>query len=446
MKEQLNVHMYKALHEGKRKEFQLIVDELQPYDIARYFESIPENYHTRFLLFLSSEQIAALIQELEKEMQLKVLTKLGMDQSGSVLDLMDNDDLASLLEDLSADKIEEFLSKMKKEESKIVMDIMNYPPETAGRLMTNRFVWIHQHYTVREAVNKLKEFAEYSETINYLYVIDNDKKLVGVVSYRDLILADEKEKISNIMFTRVISVNAEADQEEAAQMIERYDFLAIPVVTNEQILIGIVTFDDILDVIIKEANEDIEKLSATGKSIDFDTKAFVAAYRRLPWLILLLFIGVVSGTIISNFQGTLSKVVALAFFMPMIAGMTGNTGTQSLAVVVRGLISRDINKKDIFKLIVREFNVGLIIGITCGVVISIIAYVWQGSAILGLVVGSSLVITLIIGTLAGTIIPIILYKLKIDPAVASGPLITTLNDILSLLIYFGMATLFLSKL
>jgi magnesium transporter len=359
---------------------------------------------------------------------------------------MDNDDLASLLEDLSADKIEEFLSKMKKEESKIVMDIMNYPPETAGRLMTNRFVWIHQHYTVREAVNKLKEFAEYSETINYLYVIDNDKKLVGVVSYRDLILADEKEKISNIMFTRVISVNAEADQEEAAQMIERYDFLAIPVVTNEQILIGIVTFDDILDVIIKEANEDIEKLSATGKSIDFDTKAFVAAYRRLPWLILLLFIGVVSGTIISNFQGTLSKVVALAFFMPMIAGMTGNTGTQSLAVVVRGLISRDINKKDIFKLIVREFNVGLIIGITCGVVISIIAYVWQGSAILGLVVGSSLVITLIIGTLAGTIIPIILYKLKIDPAVASGPLITTLNDILSLLIYFGMATLFLSKL
>jgi magnesium transporter len=248
------------------------------------------------------------------------------------------------------------------------------------------------------------------------------------------------------MFTRVISVNAEADQEEAAQMIERYDFLAIPVVTNEQILIGIVTFDDILDVIIKEANEDIEKLSATGKSIDFDTKAFVAAYRRLPWLILLLFIGVVSGTIISNFQGTLSKVVALAFFMPMIAGMTGNTGTQSLAVVVRGLISRDINKKDIFKLIIREFNVGLIIGITCGVVISIIAYVWQGSAILGLVVGSSLVITLIIGTLAGTIIPIILYKLKIDPAVASGPLITTLNDILSLLIYFGMATLFLSKL
>lgn len=218
------------------------------------------------------------------------------------------------------------------------------------------------------------------------------------------------------------------------------------VVENNNELVGIVTVDDIIDVVLKEANEDIEKLSASGKAIDFNTKAHVAAYRRLPWLILLLFIGLVSGTIISGFEETLSKVVALAFFMPMIAGMTGNTGTQSLAVVVRGLITSDTNKGVVYKLIFRELKVGLIIGITCGILISIIAYIWQGNPVLGLVVGSSLVITLIIGTLAGTIIPLILYKFKIDPAVASGPLITTLNDILSLLIYFGIATMFISKL
>lgn len=172
----------------------------------------------------------------------------------------------------------------------------------------------------------------------------------------------------------------------------------------------------------------------------------MAAYRRLPWLILLLFIGLVSGTIISGFEETLSKVVALAFFMPMIAGMTGNTGTQSLAVVVRGLITSDTDKGVVTRLIIRELKVGLIIGFTCGILISIIAYVWQGNPVLGLVVGSSLVMTLIIGTLAGTIIPLILYKFNIDPAVASGPLITTLNDILSLLIYFGIATMFISKL
>jgi len=444
--DQMTLQIIKVLKEGKKKEFQAILDELQPYDIARIFEGLPEKHHTRFLLLLDSEQIAELIQEVEKVHQLNILSKLGIEKSGHVMDLMDNDDLASLLEDLSPGKIEELLSGMKQEESKIGQNIMNYPPETAGRIMTNRFVWIPQHYSVRESVEKLKIFAEFSETINYLYVIDNDKKLVGVVSYRDLIINDESEKIQDIMYSRVISVSADEDQEEVARVIERYDFLAIPVVEKNNELLGIVTVDDIIDVVIKEANEDIEKLSASGKAIDFDTKAHVAAYRRLPWLILLLFIGLVSGTIISSFEETLSKVVALAFFMPMIAGMTGNTGTQSLAVVVRGLITSDTDKGAVTRLIIRELKVGLIIGITCGILISIIAYVWQGNPVLGLVVGSSLVMTLIIGTLAGTIIPLILYKFNIDPAVASGPLITTLNDILSLLIYFGIATMFISKL
>ncbi|MBD8069236.1 magnesium transporter [Bacillus sp. PS06] len=444
--EQIPLHIIKLLKESKKKEFQELLGELQPYDIARLFEGLPEKHHTRFLLFLSSDQIADLIQELENEQQLNVLTKLGIEKSGQVMDLMDNDDLASLLQDLSPDKIEELLSGMKKEESTIVQNIMNYEPETAGRLMTNRFVWIPQHYTVRETVNKLKVFAEFSETINYLYVIDDEKKLVGVVSYREIILAEESEKIQDIMYNRVVSVTADTDQEEVARFIERYDFLAIPVVEENNVLVGIVTVDDIIDVVIREANEDIEKLSASGKSIDFDTTAIVAAYRRLPWLILLLFIGVISGTIISSFEDTLAQVVALAFFMPMIAGMTGNTGTQSLAVVVRGLISRDINKQVILKLIWREFKVSLIIGIICAILIFLIALVWRQDAILGIVVGSSLFITLIIGTMAGTIIPLTLYKFNVDPAVASGPLITTLNDILSLLIYFGIATMFITKL
>lgn len=443
---QIMLQLIKYLKEGKKQSFQAILDELHPYDIARIYETIPEKHHTRFLLFLQAEQIADLIQELEKPLQLEVLVKLGIEKSGEVLDLMNNDDLAQLLEGLSPDRIEEILSGMKQEESAIVQNMMNYPPETAGRLMTNRFVWIPQYYTVRETVDKLKSFANFSETINYLYVIDEQKRLVGVVSYRDIILAEEQEQIQNIMYTRVISVTAETDQEEVARLIERYDFLAIPVVEKDQVLVGIITVDDILDVVISEATEDIEKLSASGKDIDFDTKAMVAAYRRLPWLILLLFIGMVSGTIISEFEDTLSKVVALTFFMPMIAGMTGNIGTQSLAVVVRGLMTRDIDRKVVFKLIFREIKVGLMIGITCGILISLIAFFWQGNAVLGLVVGSSLVATLLIGTLAGTIIPILLYRFKVDPAVASGPLITTLNDILSLLIYFGIASLFISKL
>ncbi len=172
------------------------------------------------------------------------------------------------------------------------------------------------------------------------------KKLVGVVSYRDLLIANIEDKIEDIMFSRVVSVSVEADQEEVAQIIERYDFIAVPVVDQDNVLLGIVTVDDAIDVVIREANEDIEKLSASGKDIDFHTKASTAAFRRLPWLILLLFIGLVSGSIISSFEDTLEQVVALIFFMPMIAGMTGNTGTQSLAVVVRGIATNVVDKKN----------------------------------------------------------------------------------------------------
>ncbi|MGD6968504.1 magnesium transporter [Rossellomorea vietnamensis] len=444
--DQLTLLIIKALKDGRKKDLQRILEELQPYDMASIYTSLPEKHQVRFLLQLTIPVLADMIQELSPEEQFSALQKVGKERSGKVLDDMDNDDIASLLDNMPPGRVEQFLSGMTKEESLIVQDMMTYPPETAGRLMTNRFVWIRNYYSVKEAVEKLKSFADFAETINYLYVVDEERKLVGVVSYRDLLLAEPEHMIKDIMYTRVISIGLETDQEEAARLIERYDFLAIPVIDEDGVLKGIITFDDILDVVIQEANEDIEKLSASGKAIDFDTKSHVAAYRRLPWLILLLFIGLVSGSIIASFEETLSQAVALAFFMPMIAGMTGNTGTQSLAVVVRGLASRDIDTKTVIKLIGREFWVAIIIGITCSLLIAAIAFVWQGSLILGFVVGASLLLTLIIGTMAGTVIPLILYKLKVDPAVASGPLITTINDILSLLIYFGIASFFIKSL
>lgn len=444
--DEISLYLIKTIKENKKTDFEAAIDELQPYDVAKIYQELPKKHKARFLQFLKSDVLADLMEELDKEEQLELLNILGIEKASKVLDLMDNDDLASLLHEMSPEKKDSFLSEMNKEESNAVQDIMKYPPETAGRLMTNRFVWIRNYYTVREAVDKLKTFAEFAESLNYLYVIDESSKLVGVVSYRDLLLAEPEERIGQIMYERVISVTVSTDQEVVAKTVERYDFIAVPVVDEDHVLVGIVTVDDIIDVVIKEANEDIEKLSASGKSIDFDTKMLVAAGRRLPWLILLLFIGLISGRIISGFEETLQKVVALAFFMPMIAGMTGNTGTQSLAVVVRGLISHDINKKVVFRLIMRELGVGITIGITCAILISIIAYVWRGDLVLGIVVGCSLFFTLIIGTLAGTVIPLILYRLKIDPAVASGPLITTLNDIFSLLTYFGIATMFLQYL
>ncbi|MEW9672276.1 magnesium transporter [Ammoniphilus sp. 3BR4] len=443
---QILLLIIKSLKDLKKDELKYIIEELQPYDIAQLYKNLPEKHRHKFLSLMAPKQIAILLQELDTDLQLQTLHKLGVAKSSEVMDLMENDDLVDLLHELTIENSEEFLASMKKEESQTVKNLMQYPPDTAGGIMTNRFVWIRNYYTVREAVDKLKAFASIAENIYYLYVLDEEKKLVGVVSYRDLLLANLYDKVDDIMFTRVISVSVDADQEEVASLIERYDFIAVPVVDHENRVVGIVTVDDVLDVIIQEANEDIEKLSATGKSIDFQTSAIVASFRRLPWLILLLFIGIISGSIISQFEDTLHQAVSLAYFMPMIAGMTGNTGTQSLAVVVRGLVGQDIDRKTVVRLIFREFGVGFIIGLVCSVLISVVAYVWKGDFVLGLVVGSSLLLTLIIGTLAGTVIPLLLYRFDVDPAVASGPLITTLNDIFSLTVYFGIATVFLSYL
>ncbi|MBU9710422.1 magnesium transporter [Evansella tamaricis] len=443
---QLTVLAIKYMREAKKESLQTVLEELHPYDLAELYRALPEKHHFRFLTYLTSKQIADLLMELEQEIQMEVLHKLGIEKSSKVMDIMDNDDLADMLSEISEEKLEEYLSAMHKDESKSVQQLMSYPPETAGGIMTNEFVWIRDYYSVREAVDKFKTFAGLTRNIYYLYVIDENKKLVGVVSYRDLLLADLNEKIEDIMFSRVLSVPIEMDQEEVAQLIQRYDFLAVPVVDEKNVLKGIVTVDDVIDVFIEEANEDIEKLSASGKSIDFSTKATTASFRRLPWLILLLFIGLITGSILDGFEQTLSQVVALIFFMPMIAGMTGNTGTQSLAVVVRGLVTNTLEKRTILKLVWREFKVGTMIGITCGLLVFTVASIWQGDLVFGMIVGISLLITLIIGTMAGTIIPLILYRIGIDPAVASGPLITTLNDIFSLLIYFGIATTFLHLL
>jgi len=443
--QQWKLLLLEALVKERREEAQQVIEEVYPYDLANWYGELGKTEQERLLRYLDHERLADVIEELELDEQLEVLRRLDVDHAGHVMDLMENDDVADILEELPDAEVDRLLSGMRPDEALVVRNLLTYPAETAGRLMTNRFIWVTDESTVGETIEKMRDYIEYSETINYVYVVNQLSQLVGVISYRDLILASNDERIADVMDRKVISVSSETDQEDVAKMFERYDLVSLPVVEGD-VLVGLITVDDALDVLREEANEDIEKLSASGKSIDFDTKPWVAATRRLPWLILLLFIGLVSGSIISQFEETLSKVVALAFFMPMIAGMTGNTGTQSLAVVVRGLITREVDKKVVTRLIIRELRVGLIIGVTCGILIAIIAYVWQGDPILGLVVGSSLIITLIFGTLAGTIIPLILHRLNIDPAIASGPLITTLNDILSLLVYFGIATAFISRL
>lgn len=445
-KEQISRAIIHTLKEGQKDTFQKIICELSPFDLSVHYRALPRKRSTLFLEWLNMDELVTLLRYISKSEQLRLLKKIGPMRSTELLDLMKSDDLALLLTDLPEKEVERLIAEMRNEGKKAIRKKMKFPKKTAGRAMISQYVWVHESYTVEKTIAKLKHFKQYADYLNYVYVIDDKKRLIGVASYRDLLLCDQDSPITAVMTTDIFKVHELTKQSEVAKMIGSHDFLSIPVVNDEDILVGIITADDVLDIVIREANEDIEMLFASGKEIDFHTKPIVATYKRLPWLILLLFIGLVSGSIIAKFEATLEAVVALAFFMPMIAGMTGNTGTQSLAVVVRGLVTEELTMKKAFQLIFRELLVGIMLGIVCGAVISVIAYIWQGSFTLGLVVGTSLVATLIIGTFAGTIIPLILSKFKVDPAVASGPLITTINDILSLLIYFGIATMFIDKL
>ncbi|MCM3785826.1 magnesium transporter [Neobacillus mesonae] len=434
----------------KRGNIELMHDEFEEweaYDLAMVYLALNEAYRPRFMNALETDILADMLSELEPRLEIEALYILSKDRAAEVLNRMDNDDLADLMGEMP-DQIREYMfSIMEVSERETVQELMNYGPETAGGIMTNRYVWFYAKYTVREAVEKVKHFADLTNDVQDLYVLNENKEVIGLITYRDLVLASDLELIENLMRENVVKVSADVDQEAVAHLFEQYDLVSVPVEDTAGKLIGVITFDDVLDVLRDEANEDINKLAGTDKTIDFNTHPLIAAKRRLPWLIMLLFLGLLSGSIISVFQGTLSQVVALTFFMPMIAGMTGNTGTQSLAVVIRGLTPQNkMNSSTILRLLWRELLVGITIGAICGLSVALVAGIWQSSFALGAVIGFSLLLTIIIGTMAGTIIPILLYKLKIDPAVASGPLITTLNDLFSLSVYFGTATLFISYL
>ncbi|MCJ8009656.1 magnesium transporter [Lederbergia wuyishanensis] len=448
-KEKLEEETLKVIENLQNEKFQELNEmfrKKRPYDMSIIFQSLPEKHGTALLHNLDETTIASMMQKINTMQKLEVLGKIGPEKANKVLALLDTNILTRLLKKYPQVKITKFLEDMDAKNASYVKSMIDYPDNTAGSLMTNRYISIEDNSTVRDAINKIRADALYTEGSNHLYLTDKKGKLTGTVPYKDLLLGEPNEMLRNIMLKQVLCVTVSTKRANIVRLLQRYDFTALPVTNEEGVLVGIITFDNMVDALIQETSDDYGKLSTASKEIDFNTKPFIAAFRRLPWLIILLFIGLISGSIISKFEGTLEKVVALAFFMPLIAGMTGNTGTQSLAVVVRGLAENEIDAKTVVKLILREFRVSLLIGVTCGLLISIIAFIWQGNIYLGIVVGGSLLFTLILGTMAGTIIPLILYKCKLDPAVASGPLITTVNDIFSLITYFSIASLLLSKL
>jgi magnesium transporter len=361
-----------------------------------------------------------------------------------IVDEMEPDEAADLLGDIAPEQAEKVLAQI--DEAEEVRSLLSHPDETAGGVMTAMDVRIQQDMTVDEAIWHLRHLAPESETIYYLFVQDANDRLVGVVSLRDLVVAKPGTLIRGIMDDAPISVMAGADQEEAARLMQRYDLLALPVVDVGNKLVGIITYDDLLDVLEDEATEDIYRLGGIPKEQPTDVRLSSAMKTRLPWLVLNLVTALVSATVLSVFEDTIAQVAVLAAFFPIVAGVSGSAATQTLTVTVRGLALGDIAPKEGLKTLGREVLLGLVNGLSIGVIVAVIALAWRGTSLLGLVVGGATLLNMVCAGLAGVVVPLLMQKLKFDPALASPILVTTTTDTLGYFFYLGLATLMIASL
>ncbi|WNF37653.1 magnesium transporter [Bacillaceae bacterium IKA-2] len=446
-REGFTMQVIQTIIDQNNSDFRELFFELHPTDQIDILNSVSKKQRGLIYKYVTPEEFAEIFEGLELSKQKQYIAELQQNYAIDVINNMSYDDIADFLGELPENKKELYLSKMDKEEAQEVIHLLKYDDQTAGAIMTTEFISVSSSETVIKVMNRLRLEAPEAETIYYLYVIDEQFKLVGVVSLRDLIVAQLEEKVEDVMLSRVKSVETHTDQEEVAKIMRKYDFLAIPV-TAQGMLVGIITFDDIMDVVEEETEEDFGEMFAVRGSIDTNITAFAAAKKRSPWIIILMFLGLITAGVIGQFEDTLSEVILLSVFIPLIMGSAGNTGTQALAVVVRSLALGTLDNLTTSKMIRREFGTGIILGIICALTLLVLIPLLypEGGLWLAAIVGLSLFVTLSISTMVGATVPLIINKLKIDPAVASGPFITTINDLLGLIIYFSIATALLDYL
>lgn len=415
-----------------------------PSDLAEYIEDFTAEQKQDLFSLLSDEEAALIIQEMEEFDQVALFNLLTQKRASSILKEMDADDAADLLAELPPHETRELLELIDGKSGEIE-GLMKYPEDTAGGIMTTDIISFSQEMAAEEAIQRLREIAPMAEIIYYVYVVDEETRLIGVLSLRDLISATDGTPLKDIMNKNVISAHVGVDQEEVARIVARYDLLALPVVEDEGRLLGVITVDDILDVLQEEATEDFYKMVGTSEVEGVDliqASAYQVASRRIPWLSICLAGGLLAGGVIGLFGEMIETIVVLAIFMPVIMDMGGNVGTQSSTIFVRGIATGEIGADEVWNYFFKEFRVGLMMGMIFGLIAGLATLLWQGNIYLGIVVGFSMLLTVSLATVIGTLVPLLCHKMGIDPAITSGPFVTTIKDVTGLLIYFGMATIF----
>ena len=418
-----------------------IVEKTHAADLSIVFRSLPLVDQARlFNMIKDPAYKGVLLSELYEDAFLELVGEIPIEELVSIFETMPKDDVAELIDLLPEDASDAILKKMRKEGSEEIADLLSFPDGTAGRIMTPDFIALREDTTAKEAIASLQK--EYSdvEMPFYLYVVDEYGKLVGVSSLRQLVVVPPDRALKAFMATDVFSVKTDMDQEEVAKLVARYDILAVPVVDESNRLVGIVTVDDVIDIFRIEATEDILKMAGAGEEY-VETKSVIKSTRiRLPWLFASCVGGIIAFFVISKYEGALRQVTYLAAFIPVIMGMGGNIGTQSSTIVVRGLATGRLNVRDFGTVVGKELCIGLILGLVYGVFMGLVAQFRYSTVMLALSVGSALMSSMAIAALVGSFVPMLMARINIDPAVATGPFVTTAIDIVSVFFYFTIAT------
>lgn len=424
-----------------------LVRKTHPADIAWVFQHLtPEERQNIFNVIAQTEHIGVFISELDESIMLELVGSLTPIFMVEVLKNMASDDAVDILDALPSDFANEIRQLMARRDREEVDGLLQYHPETAGGLMSPDFMAIDAELSVGDAIKKVQERSEEKEMSFYLYLVSGDRQLAGVVSLRELLMHPPYRILKNIMNSKVLSVTTDTDQEEVAHIVSKYNILAVPVVDSTNKIEGIVTVDDVIDVIRKEASEDFLQMAGAGKDEEILYKSTVQnALIRAPWLFASWLGGIVTVCIVTYFQPEIQKVVALAAFMPIVMGMGGNIATQSSTIVVRGMATGKVNMQEIGKVIFKEMRVGLILGAFYGICLGLVAYFgYPGPARLGAVVGISVFLAMLNAATVGTFFPLTMRRLGVDAAIATGPFVTTTCDILGVITYFAIAKVILA--
>lgn len=411
-------------------------------DVAEILDKL-SNEEAKFIYFLVDEDTQAdILMELDEEVRDRFLSSLSIKEIADQLENLDSNDAADILGELSEDKIQEVISQMDDDEAaEDIVDLLNYDEDTAGGLMQKEFLQAHIDWPVNRTIVELRKQAEDVEKVYNIFVVDDSNRLLGVLSLKRLLFSNVKTKIADLYQSKnIISVNTSDSAEEVAAVMEKYDLVSVPVVDYQNKLVGRITLDDIVDYIKEEADKDFQLATGITEPIERDASIWRVARARLPWLIIGLLGGTLGAKVISGFEGSITQIPALAFFIPLITAMGGNVGVQSSAIVVQSLARGTKDFGNIFHKLLREAAVGLFNGVLLASIIFVIAYFF-GNAQLGFVVSISLFTVIIFAAVIGTLIPLVLNHYKIDPALATGPFITTLNDVTGLFIYFTIGML-----